>query len=204
MKKTISFLFAGMLLAGTSFAQKGSILLAGNLSFQYGSTPANALNNQDAQHSWTFGISPQIGYQFSDAWTVGIVGGYSHLEQHQESPSWTNSINTWSLGPFLRYTRPLTSWVSVYGQFEGYYQDAGPTETTFGATAHESILSATIFPALFFNVKNGFGINVNFGGLQYGHNHIAGIGNAGTSFGLTFGNTAVIGVSKNFGGHKKS
>lgn len=204
MKKTISFLFAGLLLAGTSFAQKGSILVAGSLAFQDSHSPSTEFNNQDGQRSWNFGITPQVGYQFSNAWTVGIIGGYTHNEDRADNGSFGGSGNTWSVGPFLRYTRPITSWVSFYGEFNGEYFNDGPLPVTATATANTYTLGASVFPALFFNIKNGFGINVNFGGIQYDHNHASGIGNTGSSFNLTFGNTAVIGISKNFGGRKKS
>lgn len=204
MKKTTSLLVAGLLLTSVSFAQKGSVLVAGSLTFMDAKSTANTFNNENAQRSWTLGVLPQIGYQFANAWTAGVFGEYTHGEQHSSNPSSTNSGNYWALGPFLRYTRPITTWVSFYAEFHGEYQDEGQSVNGAGTYGHAYGLTAAVLPALFFNIKNGFGINVNFGGLSYNYGHVAGLGNTGSVINLDFGSAAVIGISKNFGGRKNS
>ncbi|HTJ14520.1 MAG TPA: outer membrane beta-barrel protein [Dinghuibacter sp.] len=199
MKKTISLLVAGLLSAGASFAQKGSVLVGGSIGFQLSHDPGHGtLPGDDASQ---FSIAPTVGYQFANAWTIGVTGGYTHDENHlQTTPVQIASSNTWSAGPFLRYTRPITSWVSVYGQFQATYAYGGPVGN--GTPDIYSTVTAQVFPALFFNVKNGFGINCSLGGLYFQNYHISHEGNQGSDIGLSFGSALLIGVSKNFGGHK--
>jgi hypothetical protein len=62
-----------------------------------------------------------------------------------------------------------------------------------------------LFPAVFIDIKNGFGLNFDFGGIEYqsttqsdlipkDHTNI---------FAFTFGQGIIVGISKNFGGRKK-
>ncbi len=56
---------------------------------------------------------------------------------------------------------------------------------------------AKLFPAVFINVKDGFGLNFDFGGLSYGSLKPKD-GDSRNNFGLNFGKTINIGISKNF------
>lgn len=195
MKKQLFFFAIGLFAASMSFAQKGSVLVGGDLSFNYLTYPQTSTNAKSTQ--WNLSVSPVVGYQFANAWTAGLILGYGHVEDKQLGQV-TNSGNTWEVGPFVRYTHALSSWVSLYGQFQATYLDQGKVDQ-FNAYQGEALL----YPALFFDVKNGFGINLSLGGLSYTYDHIQSGGTTQQMVNLTFGNTVLIGVSKNFGGHRK-
>jgi hypothetical protein len=61
--------------------------------------------------------------------------------------------------------------------------------------------NAQIFPAVFFNFKNGFGLNFNFGGIQYislrGKDNTS-LSSSSKTFSFTFGQGISLGISKNF------
>jgi len=65
-----------------------------------------------------------------------------------------------------------------------------------------SVGAISAFPAVFINVKNGFGLNFSVGGIGYTSSKPSG-GSASNSFNFTFGQSVGIGLSKNFGLHKK-
>ena len=202
MKKT-TFLFAVALLAATaSFAQKGSILVGGDLNLQATKDPNS---NGYTTSVFAFSISPLIGYQFSNAWTAGLVLGYTYFQAKQGGVLGNNSNNVYSVGPFVRYTRPLNSWLSIYGQLQATREDEGKISTDANGTPQDTYVGdIKLFPGLFFDVKNGFGINVSFGGLEGSIENVKHFGTIQESLALTFGNTILVGVSKNFGGHRKA
>ena len=204
MKKVIFTLAIALAAANLASAQKGSILLYGNITYSHSSNTNSSTTGVQSDKSTALSIAPGIGYQFSDNWTVGLNLGYAHTgNSYTTSTTQTSDVDQYIVGPFLRYSRPLTSWVSLYGQFDAEYQLQGKTYqySTEGNQQHQ--LFFDVYPALFFPVKNGFGLNVSFGGVDYASSRVSGIsGTKGSTFNLTFGQAAMIGVSKNFGGHK--
>jgi hypothetical protein len=199
MKKTTILFAIALLAATTSFAQKGSVLLGGDLVFSTEKYPSPVSSSE-----LTFSLAPVVGYQFSNAWTAGLVLGYTY-NQLKNAGNTTHSSNAYTVGPFVRYTRALTSWVSVYGQFQATREDEGKISTDAGGVPRDTYIGdIQLFPALFFNVKNGFGLNLSFGGLEGSLTHISHVGTFEENATVTFGNSILIGVSKNFGGRHKA
>jgi hypothetical protein len=167
-------------------AQKNSLLLYGALNLQSAKTPAST--GTLSTKSNTFSISPGIGYQFTDHWTAGINIAASSMKYG--SPEVKTS--SFGAGPFIRYAYPLSNIFAVYGQLN--------TNAISGKTADVKMsgFQATLFPAIGVNLKNGFALNFNFGGLGFSSSKPKGGGTA-TSFGLAFGSGAGFGISKNFG-----
>jgi hypothetical protein len=202
--KQHTLLFAACLLSATaSFAQKGSVLLAGDIGYS-GNKVTPPDNPSQAGTSSSFYLAPQIGYQFSRNWTVGAIASYTHYGNKNNDASSGTGVDFYSAGPFVRYTHSLNSWLSVYGEFQATWSDYGkqnvdPSNPTVPqqTTAYEF----SVFPALLFKLGKGFGINLSLGGLDYGLTHVHKFGTTGQSFNLNFGETALIGLSKNFGGH---
>jgi hypothetical protein len=190
------YLFAlSLFLASISLAQKGSWLVGGDLTLSDMHGP-NAIPGFP-KSTTNFTVMPTVGYQFTHAWTLGIVGGITHTDEAGLTPD-----NAWFVGPFIRYTRPLTTWVSVYGQFQAVYNDEGRYDVNTNGSTHLYQYEGVFFPALLFHVKNGFGINLSLGGIKYGNEYLEGNSKALDHYvNLTFGNTVQIGVSENFGGH---
>ena len=199
MKKKSCLFALSLFLASISFAQKGTWLVGGDVSLNYAHYPQPD-PGYPTSSTHDFSIMPTVGYQFSNAWTAGVVLGYTHTESPGSDPS---NENTWFAGPFVRYTRPLTPWVSLYGQFQAVYRDEGfYNVNATGGPSRLSDIEGLFYPALLFNVKNGFGINLSLGGIKYGSEYLEGSSKAIDHYvNLTFGNTVQIGVSKNFGGH---
>jgi hypothetical protein len=207
MKKTIVLLLLSLGVTTFSFAQKGSFLLYGNVTYE-----SNTNNNRqpspgsESSKSDIFNLTPGIGYQFNGNWTAGLVLGYTHTGSSttNSANSSSNDLDEYGIGPFLRYSHSITSWVSVYGQFQAEYQTEGKTNA-YDATPPFSLvaqhqLAFYLYPAFFFPIKNGLGLNLSFGGVTYTTTHVNTVGNVGSQFNLTFGSSGTIGISKNFGG----
>ena len=168
-------------------AQKGSTLLYGDLGFN--STKDDAGNKKS-----TFSLLPGIGYQFNDNWTMGLNLGYQTAKITPLGLA-SSSVNAFGIGPFIRYAHPLTNIFSVYGQFDATYWNSKPD----GGIATNTF-DAKLWPAVGVNIKNGFGLNFAFGGLEYSTSKVKGASTSSNSFGLNFGTGATFGISKNFGG----
>jgi len=200
MKKHLFIAALSLFAFATAFAQKGSVLLEGNLSFddaQYPNLPSGPTTS-----SLSFSISPLLGYQFCAHWTAGILLGYNYSES--KDPHIT-SVIAYSVGVFGRYTHALSSWVSIYGQLQAVRMDEGEIINNANGNPEDlNVGSIQLFPALFFDVKNGFRLNLSFGGLEGDLYHVHTVGTYEKNISLTFGNSVLLGVSKNFGGHRKA
>ncbi len=184
MKK---LLLAAFVMAGIGFsaqAQQGSVLLYGNLGLE-------TQNKHSKEGKVTaFTIAPGVGYQFNDNWTAGGEISFATAKFEDEK-----AMNEFKVGPFVRYSYPISNIFSIFGQLGAGYQGAKQGDyKASGAYAY-------VTPAISLNVKNGFGFSVAFGGIDFQTVKPKG-GDAASSFGLTFGQTATIGISKNFGGKK--
>lgn len=190
MKKTILALSVLISVVTSVSAQKGSILLYGNLGF-------HSQKQTDGNKHSTFTFLPGIGYQFNDNWTMGLNLGYQteKVTINGIAGTTTSTTNAFGIGPFIRYAKPLTNIFSVYGQFDATYWNSKPE----GGIATNKF-DAKLWPAVGINIKNGFGLNFAFGGLEYSTSKLKGSSSSSNSFGLTFGSGATFGISKNFGG----
>lgn len=198
-------------LAFVSFAnaqKKGSILLAGNIGF---STEKITAASDDETKTNEFSFSPRVGYQFNDNWTVGISGSVRSKKVEtttDEGPLFGNVTsedkdNNFAVGPFVRYSRSLTETFGFFADLDAGYQTEKSTFNTGFPDAEDSEVKgngvyARITPAIFINVKNYFGLNVSFGGLGFDSLNYDDNGGDRSNFGLNFGETINIGISKNF------
>jgi len=200
MKKVILAALILLSLAKTTNAQQGSILLYGNLGF----SSTSSTEGSNTTKGTNFSIMPGVGYQFNDKWTTGLnIGIISNSTTPNGGTSSTTS--TFNIGPFLRYTKPLSNIFSVYGQLDlGYTSTSYPTVDGV-STPSLSGFAASVWPAIAINVNNGFALNFAFGAISYSSNSqtVSGTKNSSNSFGISFGSGASFGVSKNFGGSSK-
>lgn len=197
MKKFL--LIATLAICSFANAQKGSILVGGNI--EYTSTNSDSRFGDTKEN--TFGFSPRVGYQFNDNWTVG--GEFSVASSKVESGSEENKINAFRLGAFLRYSVPLSSTFSVFADLGAGFQNyKNKTYTTMGnntitsSKAKADGMYVGITPALFINMKKGFGLNFSIGGLGYQTLSFDNNGPDVNEFYFNFGKTVNIGISKNF------
>lgn len=180
-------------------AQKGSILVMGSIEYD-----SQKVSNSGTEFKNSyFGFAPKVGYQFHQNWTAGIEAGVG-----TETTKFVNNTerkdNNFSLGGFLRYSKPLNQTFSAYADLGVGYQS---TKTTTEAGALTTTTNKGdgfyigVTPAIFINVNKGFGLNFNIGGL--GYNTLNYDGNNGNgdnvkNFAFTFGKAFSVGISKNF------
>lgn len=186
-------------LAMVSFAnaQKGSVLVMGSIEYN----SQNVSNSGTETKANTFGFAPKVGYQFHQNWTAGIEAGVGTTKR--EFGNTENKINKFSLGGFLRYSKPLNQTFSAYADLGVGYQNEKQTNT-IGNTSRINKgdgLYVGVTPAIFINVNKGFGLNFNIGGLGYNNLNFDGINGDGDNvknFNFTFGKAFSVGISKNF------
>ena len=172
-------------------AQTGSFLVGGSIDIGSTKTPSTPNNTKNT----TFSFSPTVGYQFTDNWTAGLVADIGSTK-YTNAAGVSTKTNAFDIGPFIRYAKSLSSVFAVYRQLQGAFG----TSKVGDLKSNTAAISA--FPAVFINVKNGFGLNFNVGGIGYNSIKPSG-GSASNSFDLNFGKTVGIGISKNFGLSKK-
>ncbi|MEP6803761.1 MAG: outer membrane beta-barrel protein [Flavobacterium sp.] len=193
MKKILLILALAMF--SFANAQKGTILVGGNIGFtsdkteyQFGEATTN-----------TFSFSPKVGYQFNDNWTVG--GEFTVASSNDDNGTREIKDNGFKLGAFVRYSVPLSQTFSIFADMGAGFQNAkskiyGPGNAFSKSKADGIYVGVT--PALFINMKKGFGLNFSIGGLGYETLNYDNNGGDNSSFYFNFGKTASIGISKNF------
>jgi hypothetical protein len=177
------------LMAGFAFAsqaQKGSVLLYGDLSF--------SSEKDEAENKYTnFNVFPGIGYQFSNNWTAGITGGYGQ-SKYEPVVGAESKSSEYAIGVFGRFTQPLSTIFNVYGQADILYTGReNSSSTKFNG------FSVNVTPAIQINVRNGFALNLGFGGISFESEKEENASEGGNRFGFSFGDQFNIGISKNFG-----
>lgn len=198
MKKVI--IIAALAIASFANAQKGSILVAGEVGF--GSTSKfEDLNTGVSNYSTsTFAFAPRVGYQFSDNMTVGLDLGFGNATRQSTSTSSELKMDKTRIGAFLRYAKSLGGAFSLYGDLAIGSQSTKFSSNAPGSTSTKYTgMYLGITPSVAIDLKKGFWLNFSFGGLNY-ESQKGDWTNAenGSSFGLTLGQQMNIGVSKNF------
>ena len=199
-KKCILFGLATVMAFGT-YAQKNTLLVGGNV----GISSSKNENAQFETKNTDYTFDPFIGYQFDNHWTAGaVVSAGSTKQTVSSSPEQVNKTTTFAAGPFIRYSHKLSDIFMVYGQLQGSFGGYKNTASlgSVSSTSKGSAFEANLFPAVFINLKNNFGLNFNFGGLTYGSSKPDG-GKTNSAVSFNFGQVANIGISKNFSFGKK-
>lgn len=175
MKKLL--LIVALFVATISNAQKGSVLLGGNVGFS-----SEKIGDSKATN---FEFSPKVGYQFSEKWTLGVEGSIANVDVDG-----FGKTEKYKIGAFTRYSVPLSELFAVYADLGAGYQ----TSSVHDAKG----MYASLTPALFINMKRGFGLNFSIGGINY--DNLDGKNDPRQErVGFNFGKTLNIGISKNFG-----
>lgn len=219
--KKILLLTASVIISTMSFAQKGTVLVGGNVEFKKNDNILIlATSSETNGTSRSSELSPYVGYQFSEKLTAGatlsvISSKYENVRDvYYPGVGYitfetTSKGKDWVMGPFLRYTEKLSDIFSVFGQLEGLYMSGkrdwgtktsspeSPTQLVREETSFNGV-RLRLFPAVFVNVKKNFGLNLSIGGIEYQKYGQKDSDKKPSSFGLSFGKTASIGISKNF------
>ena len=206
MKKI--FIILALAMVSFANAQKGTILLAGSVGVDGTKNTVGTTENKTT----TFNFSPKVGYQFTDNWTLGIEAS---IEGSKGETSTVNgggilvtstTKNTgMKVGPFVRYTKPLSEMFSAYVDM-GIGFNSGKTTVespvppfgTVTTTQKGNGVYVGVTPAIFINVKKNFGLNFSIGGLGYETFNLSNNQGDNNRFYVNFGQTVNIGISKNF------
>jgi hypothetical protein len=179
-------------------AQKGTILVSGNLG--YYSQKTGDYGNQPTQNNFNF--SPKVGYQYHDNWTVGVES--SIVNSKSTYPLGKYKSDGFSVGGFLRYSKPIGGIFSLYTDFGAGYQNKKETQNN-GGDFPFTVLNKTngfyvnLTPALFLSINKSFGLNFNLGSLGYSTlNNTTNNGSDSKNFNFSFGQAYSVGISKNF------
>lgn len=180
---------------GFANAQKGTILVGGNVGYT-----SEKIDREIAEaKANTFEFSPRVGYQFHDNWTAGVE--FSIQSSKNTLGDGETKFNGFKAGAFLRYTVPLNETFSVFADLGAGFQNQKDKSYTNGSlisTSKADGMYVGITPALFINMKKGFGLNFNIGGLGYETLSYDATDADYSKFSFNFGKTLNIGVSKNF------
>jgi len=211
MKKVILiFAFA---VFGIANAQKGTILVAGNLSYKSTNNPVDAdyyLLVPGDNKSSSFEFSPKVGYQFTNNLTVGIESSIGSEKRSDFVTSYSqNNIffsqvdikkTSLNLGAFLRYSKSLGGIFSSYADLSAGIISGKVTKTLYGMPGDNKYhgLYAGITPAFAIDLKKALCINFSFGGLKYSSVESDFFGSKTATFDFDLGKQINIGISKNF------
>ncbi|QLC66338.1 porin family protein [Flavobacterium sp. LPB0248] len=193
MKKMLLILALAMV--SFANAQKGTILVGGNIGYSSEKTDreiASAKNN-------VFQFSPKIGYQFHDNWTAGVE--FSVVSSKSTLGEGEGKANNFKTGAFVRYTMPLNETFSVFADLGAGFQNQKFKNYENGSLVSDNKANGFytgITPALFINMKKGFGLNFSIGGLGYETLNYDNDNVDYSKFFVNFGKTVNIGISKNF------
>lgn len=215
----LTFLFVALIATGL-VAQKGSILVAGDFSFQ-SAKQNNYSTYVDVVKRSVFLASPVVGYQFNKNWTAGVAmsigSGKVEGTPYPQTTMYISSAkeNIFMIGPMIRYTQKISNTFNFYTQLQGTFGNDKfiSSSTNPSATTDEyksKLTNIALTPAIFINIINNFGFNISIGGFTYqeieyddAKMSYSGIANTKRSgFEFTLGKTINIGISKNFGGKK--
>ncbi len=172
-----------------SQAQTGSILVYGEAGISSSKDPS-----ENKYTSWQ--VAPGIGYQFTKNWTAGVTGFYGKSKYNPVVGANSTESN-YGAGLFARYTVPLNSTFSIFGQAEGLY-----TGGEDNGTDEYNGFVARVFPAVRVDIGRGVALNFDFGGIQYRSTKQDGADESNTNFDVTLGGQSNFGVSINIGGKK--
>jgi hypothetical protein len=200
----------------TAQAQKaGSILV-------YGSAGYSAAKETDddglpgtadvvtKDRNWHF--APGIGYQFNKNWTVGINFGIGMSTMTNDNGSITteDKMRELMVGPFVRYTTPISKTFFIFNQVNLSYLNGKMTDDdgvpgTPDIESSYNGFAANWFPAVGVNFTKCMAFTLDFGGLGYAKRtwDLTGPQEVSESaFDFNFGRTFNIGIQANLGGKR--
>ena len=189
MKKLFTMALGMAFLVGVK-AQPKTILVNGSVAF--------ASTTKGEKKDVGFGLLPAIGYQFDKHWTAGIQFDFEGGKQTTDGVK-TSKNTGFGVAPYIRYTWPISSIFAIY--LEG---KSGFLNKKFeGLSPNEKRFFINVSPSVYMDIKNGFGLNLSFGGVEY--NTMTPVGSTLKTKRLLmdFGQGASFGISKNFGTKKK-
>lgn len=202
MKK--SLLILALTVCSFANAQKGTVLVLGDVSF-WSNKDSNQASDSKTEN---FSFSPKVGYQFKDNWTVGVETGFSSSKNEytflENLPNNQERITkNFSVGAFVRYSKSLSQMFLLYADLGAGYNNSKETYTYLSYPQNNEKNTFDGFytsfaPGLFLNIKNNFGLNFGIGGLTYSNVKSNQNNAIDSNFYINFGQSFNVGISKNF------
>jgi hypothetical protein len=187
MKKIL--VIAALALVSFANAQKGTVLVAGNVDFS--STKQIGISKSER-----FEFSPKVGYQFSNNLTVGLETTISTAKTEVFVAE--DKVSTTRLGVFLRYAKPIAGAWSAFADLGVGFQSAKLTPST-GASSRSEGFYTGITPAIAVDLKKSFCLNFSIGGIGFNSLKSDALNSVAVgTFDFNFGKSISIGLSKNF------
>ena len=183
MKKIAVSMLILTSVAYTSQAQKGTLLV-------YGTLGINSVKDPEDNKHTEFSINPGFGYQFSNKWTAGVVGGYSRDKQSPATGNGTK-ISSYKAGAFARYIQVLNAIFSIYGQADFYYHGSKDQEIKHNG------FGTVIVPVVGINFTKCMALNISFGGASFETDKVKDADKSTKTFDFNFAKEITIGISVN-------
>lgn len=236
MKKILlSIVAAGFAL--TSFAhgngsgmEMGNILLygMGTYSNQHGTSTskfgtANS-STVDEPRVLNYQIAPGVGFNITDNLTIGVDASYSGTKTTYDKKTitipGTDQIKTfdYGVGPFVRYSQPLSEHFFAFGQFTAHYLKGRETYRTATAVNGGNTyvrddnykgFDASFIPAVGAMLTKTLGLTFAVGGIGYQYQKYdystqnlapgSSLESKNNEFIVTFGQQFNLGIQKYFG-----
>lgn len=188
MKKIILASLFFTVLAVSVNAQKGSVLVYGNVGI------SSSKSEPTGSKTMNFSLMPGIGYQFNDNWTVGVAGGV--MSSKTEFGTTENKQTNIAVGPFIRYTKTLSPTFFFFSQLDAQYASR-TFKSTPGTETKYTGFDLGVTPAIGAKVYKGLALNFSIGSVRYSSEKLKGSSNKTSGFNFAFGNQANFGVSVN-------
>lgn len=210
MKKFIlSILALGTIVTAQAQAPKaGSVLIYGNVGLSVNKTDYDpgvaGTNAYTVSKETRFNFNPGIGYQVNKNWTVGVNFGLS-TDKDEDSSEFALKTRDFEVGPFIRHTLCLNKTFFLYNQVNLSYlngrilkEDFVDNENTYNG------FGASWAPGLGVSVNNMIALNFQIGGMNFMAKSwdidASPATETQSSFNMTLGQQASIGISLNIGG----
>jgi hypothetical protein len=146
MKKAFILAAAAIVLAATGANAQDNKFWAGG-SFGFSSTELSSVAS-----SSSLSILPEVGYNFSDRWAVGLQFGLNQAEI--ENDITVNDFQTFSIAPFARYTFLRWKAFSVFANGGIAFSDlTGDTDFEDGVNEDAGLTTVGLFVNPGFSVR---------------------------------------------------
>ncbi len=176
MQKIIITLFLALtsILYGYSQEKKekfaipqGTWLTGGSLSF---STYNNKKNNNDGTTN-NIGFYPKLGYMINNNLELGVSLGYSYSNSEQDSYSYNDKRNDYSISPYIKRYFPIGKKLAFHSRFGAAYNKTETKrehkENTDNSKYHHNSFSINLRPGFTYSLTEKFVMYTNIGSLSY-------------------------------------
>jgi hypothetical protein len=198
MKKSILILSC-FALTVAAYAQKNSVLVMGNINLSSSKDEPTPVSS--ARRTYT-SFTPGVGYQFTDRWTVGVLGEITLTGQKTTAPNTKTTkgqIRQYGGGLFARYNIPITDLLFLVTQADAAYTtSSGFVDGVKLPGSGTNFLSVEFTPSIGMNIKKGYALNLGFGNINFQHGKMISGGGTNSAVNFNLGRSFTFGITKNF------